>query len=100
MVDIDADEVAELFPFAARKAIECEVSVNHGQFEQISVAEILAVVKSNPPMASIHEHKHEDAGYPLWAFYTAIDHVISNYTMSTYVGVDEARSLRDAERSV
>jgi len=97
MVEIDSKEVVELFPFAARSAVKCEVSVNRARAVSITVEELLEVVRSNPPIASVHEgYLHATA---MWAFYTSINQVISNYTMDTDIKVAEARTLRDQEAS-
>lgn len=95
MFDIDAKEVVELFPFAARRVVTCEVVIGKSDPKGISVEEMLAVVKGTPPKASVHEGYLD--GTPVWAFYTSKDVVVSSYTMSAEMKVAEARSLRDAE---
>lgn len=61
----------------------------------IPLEELLAAVKGNRSMASVHE------GYlgatPIWVFCTLKDKVIWNYTMCAEITVAEARALRDAE---
>lgn len=98
MVNMNAKEVVELFPFAARMAEKCDVTVNGAPAVRITVDELLAVVGSNPPMASVHEGYFD--GTPLWAFYTAIGGIVCNYNMHTDMKVAEARALRDYEATV
>lgn len=95
MSDIDAKEMAELFPFAARRVVRCEAVVGKSAPRSISVEEILAVVKGNRPMGAVNDG-YLDAT-PVWVFCTAKDGVVSSYAMSAEMKVAEARSLRDAE---
>ncbi|NMM11920.1 MAG: hypothetical protein HHJ17_00050 [Rhodoferax sp.] len=95
MSDIDAKEMAELFPFAARRVVKCETVLGKSAPRSISVEEILAVVKGNRPMGTVNDGFLD--GTPAWVFCTAEGGVVSSYTMSSEMKVAEARSLRDAE---
>ena len=94
MFDIDVKEVAELFPFAARRAVKCEAVVGNSA-PWSTVEEILAVVNGNRPMSTVNDSYLD--GTPCWVFCTAKDGVVSSYTMSAEMKVAEARSLCDAE---
>lgn len=94
MFDIDAKEVVELFPFAARRVVTCEVVEGKSDPMGISVEEMLAVGRETHRRPLF---MRATFGTPVWAFCTSKGGVMSNYTMSAEMKVAEARSLRNAE---